>query len=108
MSSESWFGHQSRLVRPSRDRSAAGSFTGQDSGSLLVFASIARFLSASPGTGILGHAPPGGNCEGHVIFPMTVLNLLHERGPRRRRSLSRSEEHTSELQSLMRISYAVF
>src|SRR3546814_14934546 len=83
MSSESWFGHQSRLVRPSRDRSAAGSFTGQDSGSLLVFASIARFLSASPGPGLLGHAPPGGNCEGHVIFPMTVLNLLHERGPRR-------------------------
>src|SRR3546814_1339997 len=27
---------------------------------------------------------------------------------RRRRSLRRSEEHTSELQSLMRISYAVF
>src|SRR3546814_1906982 len=27
---------------------------------------------------------------------------------RRRRSRSRSEEHTSELQSLMRISYAVF
>src|SRR3546814_4716512 len=31
------------------------------------------------------------------------------RGPRRfRRSVQRSEEHTSELQSLMRISYAVF
>src|SRR3546814_3919768 len=30
------------------------------------------------------------------------------RGPRRRRRSIRSEEHTSELQSLMRISYAVF
>src|SRR3546814_7362390 len=28
--------------------------------------------------------------------------------PRRRRGMLRSEEHTSELQSLMRISYAVF
>src|SRR3546814_4007548 len=34
----------------------------------------------------------------------------HDRTPRRRRARgrSRSEEHTSELQSLMRISYAVF
>src|SRR3546814_9382773 len=30
------------------------------------------------------------------------------RGPARARRLARSEEHTSELQSLMRISYAVF
>src|SRR3546814_2550456 len=30
------------------------------------------------------------------------------RRPRRLRQLGRSEEHTSELQSLMRISYAVF
>src|SRR3546814_3142209 len=30
------------------------------------------------------------------------------RGPRRLRGQPRSEEHTSELQSLMRISYAVF
>src|SRR3546814_3198243 len=35
--------------------------------------------------------------------------LDRHRGPqRRRRSVQRSEEHTSELQSLMRISYAVF
>src|SRR3546814_5321761 len=34
----------------------------------------------------------------------TVTMLL----PRSERALSRSEEHTSELQSLMRISYAVF
>src|SRR3546814_7881516 len=32
----------------------------------------------------------------------------HARGARRGRKLYRSEEHTSELQSLMRISYAVF
>src|SRR3546814_4707481 len=45
-----------------------------------------------------------------------LLRLFHllgtldglERGGRRERRALRSEEHTSELQSLMRISYAVF
>src|SRR3546814_3934953 len=36
------------------------------------------------------------------------LGSLGAGGPRRRRRDRRSEEHTSELQSLMRISYAVF
>src|SRR3546814_6748138 len=37
------------------------------------------------------------------------LNLTHICGEHQRRALAhRSEEHTSELQSLMRISYAVF
>src|SRR3546814_3594175 len=43
-------------------------------------------------------APPGGTCPNHSWF---------KRRPRPD-CLSRSEEHTSELQSLMRISYAVF
>src|SRR3546814_4550533 len=62
-----------------------------------------------------------------TLFPYTTLfrsHLIHpfaqlaERGGQRwardaqqlsdRRALDRSEEHTSELQSLMRISYAVF
>src|SRR3546814_6127874 len=34
--------------------------------------------------------------------------VLGRRGPQDRLELGRSEEHTSELQSLMRISYAVF
>src|SRR3546814_9886891 len=37
----------------------------------------------------------------------TARQLLADHGPPRR-LLERSEEHTSELQSLMRISYAVF
>src|SRR3546814_6541003 len=46
--------------------------------------------------------------------PTTVIEIRSWKGSRRRlrpvpaRSLIRSEEHTSELQSLMRISYAVF
>src|SRR3546814_3877185 len=35
----------------------------------------------------------------HIVFNNHISNLAH---------LGRSEEHTSELQSLMRISYAVF
>src|SRR3546814_8353555 len=37
-----------------------------------------------------------------------VLRLEHEVGAIERCGVERSEEHTSELQSLMRISYAVF
>src|SRR3546814_6521683 len=59
----------------------------------------------------------------YTLFPYTTLfrSLLDARGgqvfgkgitirddPHRPRGLRRSEEHTSELQSLMRISYAVF
>src|SRR3546814_8626717 len=40
--------------------------------------------------------------------PLRVPALGHPGQPRGRRSAARSEEHTSELQSLMRISYAVF
>src|SRR3546814_2640244 len=40
----------------------------------------------------------------HLPLP----DLSHERDPARAWTRNRSEEHTSELQSLMRISYAVF
>src|SRR3546814_7840793 len=46
-----------------------------------------------------GHAGAGGDeQDGDHVHP----------GPRDRQAAVRSEEHTSELQSLMRISYAVF
>src|SRR3546814_3148940 len=54
-------------------------------------------------------APPSGRC-----VPPRCRGSARRRAPRRprsggrRRQESRSEEHTSELQSLMRISYAVF
>src|SRR3546814_6659755 len=52
-----------------------------------------------------------------TLFPYTTLFRSHSDHPHagacaaskaRRRSSARSKEHTSELQSLMRISYAVF
>src|SRR3546814_9738294 len=70
------------------------------------------------GAGMLGHLI--GAITGSAIARKTSF-LLDARGkqvfgkgivvrddPHRRRGLRRSEEHTSELQSLMRISYAVF
>src|SRR3546814_1429930 len=47
-------------------------------------------------------------CLVHRREPEQVVLALPERTPRLDVHLVRSEEHTSELQSLMRISYAVF
>src|SRR3546814_1887166 len=43
-----------------------------------------------------------------VLFPESAAALKSNRSGALRRVVIRSEEHTSELQSLMRISYAVF
>src|SRR3546814_4686452 len=43
-----------------------------------------------------------------LAVPLRTLGLLVQLVQRRASALLRSEEHTSELQSLMRISYAVF
>src|SRR3546814_5609845 len=46
----------------------------------------------------------------HVLDPLVVDRQIHAQrtAEHAARELGRSEEHTSELQSLMRISYAVF
>src|SRR3546814_2930575 len=61
------------------------------------------------------HSPPGAAphspARRHLLREGGMLRrhrLRGRRGPRGRRPGRRSEEHTSELQSLMRISYAVF
>src|SRR3546814_8933308 len=49
---------------------------------------------------------PAAALQAHFAFrPKTIRRAGHEQGQIRQ---NRSEEHTSELQSLMRISYAVF
>src|SRR3546814_3048802 len=45
---------------------------------------------------------------GHQAFSSTILSIPPDMFPKRAVGSVRSEEHTSELQSLMRISYAVF
>src|SRR3546814_6015670 len=54
-----------------------------------------------------------GDIDAEPVFHLDKIGIeLAEQGPQQRRFielyLDRSEEHTSELQSLMRISYAVF
>src|SRR3546814_1840022 len=47
-------------------------------------------------------------CEVMEIHPLTLLTLAYAGDSPQKADELRSEEHTSELQSLMRISYAVF
>src|SRR3546814_4071902 len=55
---------------------------------------------------LLGNDTPEHRCGGRIVG---CLRDLAEAGTQQRhRDADRSEEHTSELQSLMRISYAVF
>src|SRR3546814_6365816 len=57
------------------------------------------------------YAPPGDCCHAGWFGRRACRQLGHTRREPdifRRTTLGRSEEHTSELQSLMRISYAVF
>src|SRR3546814_8249544 len=57
----------------------------------------AHFTRHIQGGGVLG--------KGRHLFPQILQHIRTEAGAD---AASRSEEHTSELQSLMRISYAVF
>src|SRR3546814_4107571 len=58
----------------------------------------------------LRHVMPINDQPSDALLAQGVAHLVRSiQGPRRRTARSdRSEEHTSELQSLMRISYAVF
>src|SRR3546814_4172959 len=82
-----------------------------------------RLKSLDP-SGLLERHIPGGRIVGCVVYPAAAITepgvVKHVEGDRfplgeldgsaseRVQRLHRSEEHTSELQSLMRISYAVF
>src|SRR3546814_7820890 len=62
------------------------------------------------GTALADDTPRASRHLGDQIGPEVVENLVERGGHRRQRRqmFDRSEEHTSELQSLMRISYDVF
>src|SRR3546814_18374865 len=73
------------------------------------------FRSAGPGEGagagrrLADPADPGGSLQGQPRRPGLGGRQVHRPADRLlQREAARSEEHTSELQSLMRISYAVF
>src|SRR3546814_7556004 len=52
-------------------------------------------------------SPPSRPITRWPIFPCSGIPAPARKKPRRHHRVGRSEEHTSELQSLMRISYAV-
>src|SRR3546814_5692807 len=73
-------------------------------------------LCATPGAGPLTIGGASGASGTDILAAFNLLDGLNDRGSINDRyyqhdrnwALFRSEEHTSELQSLMRISYAVF
>src|SRR3546814_3381103 len=65
-------------------------------------------LTAHPGLGGLRGLGALGDDRAALAQEWTGKAEDDERGERQRGQVARSEEHTSELQSLMRISYAVF
>src|SRR3546814_5369770 len=76
-------------------------------------ATVEAFCAEYPGEGVL--EPANYNAPGQVVVAGNVpaLQWLESEGKARGARMivrlpMRSEEHTSELQSLMRISYAVF
>src|SRR3546814_3348217 len=74
--------------------------------------SAGRLGGAPPGIGRTATRPRGGKRGRIAALPDGVVRpdrrLIAFMGPRGDDELGRSEEHTSELQSLMRILYAVF
>src|SRR3546814_9398666 len=67
-----------------------------------LFPYTTLFRSASPAAG------EGGNMRAFMLLLVFCLSAFAPAIAQEAREASRSEEHTSELQSLMRISYAVF
>src|SRR3546814_10731011 len=63
--------------------------------------------SSATSSGSILTTPASSTCGGACRRPCPSTTRLTEAAPLKA-SLRRSEEHTSELQSLMRISYAVF
>src|SRR3546814_9639690 len=77
----------------------------------LVQRAGARFAQIKDAT-VFAFVPPAipemGNATGFDFYLQNQGGLTHDEMMAARNQFLRSEEHTSELQSLMRISYAVF
>src|SRR3546814_5827698 len=94
-----WFGEQQRDSWLSEMPVSASHFSRPPAAWIAFFVAAARICSSVDRASGRAISAPSGQGGKWVPFP----------GDRRRATRhNRSEEHTSELQSLMRISYAVF
>src|SRR3546814_6255895 len=81
---------------------------------LAALMAYGRRLQGSPAVQLanrlaaMGYAIPGTIIAVGVLVPFAAFDNALDAWLRTHAGVSRSEEHTSELQSLMRISYAVF
>src|SRR3546814_10088904 len=73
----------------------------------ILTADCAPVLFADPDAGVIGAAHAGWKGAFGGVIAATV-EAMERLGAKRSRIAARSAEHKSELQSLMRISYAVF
>src|SRR3546814_5883060 len=94
-----WKEYRVRSKRHDLDLNATSGHDPGDFGKLLTFKDFS-----------LGHQEAGARATGHIDgIPFNGVGLRDRSfGPRPMVGVGRSEEHTSALQSLMRISYAVF
>src|SRR3546814_6746118 len=92
-----------KIGRDARAVDAAGCFLLVIEGVMEEIADKITEAVSCPTIGIGASA----RCDGQVLVAEDMLGMF-ERVPRFVKRYERSEEHTSELQSLMRISYAVF
>src|SRR3546814_9156432 len=72
------------------------------------FSRIHRPIGASPSTSVRSWFSSWVNMTVSPLVPYLHPACYPEQSQQGQHALARSEEHTSELQSLMRISYAVF
>src|SRR3546814_2416077 len=77
---------------------------------LFPYTTLFRSFDGRVADGLRGRqqAPDRGDDAGEILSRLWRFHADPGRGLRRAQRAARSEEHTSELQSLMRISYAVF
>src|SRR3546814_1001855 len=93
------------FYRPTRERPAILMEAGAFPSDRYALESQVRFHGFDPVTDLIELQPD----EPDGTFSMAAIErAIAEHGPRLALIVWRSEEHTSELQSLMRISYAVF
>src|SRR3546814_4070143 len=87
-----------------------GPFADGEGGAVDVAFDVAVDLDVTVALQIAGDAQIGADDRGNASLSSAALWLRRSRSMRLRgaRAVLRSEEHTSELQSLMRISYAAF